>query len=95
MPQSLARLPIHLVFSTKNRERLISNKVRDSLHAYMATVLKNPGCTPIRLNSVEDHVHILFELSRTVSVSEAVEEVKKASSKWIKTQGVEFAGFAW
>ena len=95
MPQSLARLPIHLVFSTKNRNRLITDAVRNSLHAYMATVLQNLGCPAILINSVEDHVHILFELARTVSVSEAVEEVKKASSKWIKTQGAEFAGFAW
>ena len=95
MSQSLARLPIHLVFSTKNRDRIITDKVRNSLHAYMATVLQNLGCAAILINSVEDHVHILFELARTVCVSEAVEEVKKASSKWIKTQGAEFAGFSW
>jgi len=95
MPQSLARLHIHLIFSTKNRERIISDRVRDSLHAYMATVLQNLGCPPVLINSVEDHVHVLFELARTVAVSAAVEDVKKASSKWIKTQGGEFAGFAW
>jgi len=44
---------------------------------------------------MDDHVHILYELARTVSVSQAVEEVKKSSSKWIKTQGAEFAGFSW
>ena len=95
MPQSLARLHVHLIFSTKHRERFITNAVRDSLHAYMATVLQNLGCAPVLINSVEDHVHILFELARTVSVSQAVEDVKKSSSKWIKTQGNEFAGFAW
>jgi len=95
MPQSLSRLHIHLIFSTKNRERIISDRVRDSLHAYMATVLQNIGCPSVLINSVEDHVHVLFELARTVAVSAAVEEVKKASSKWIKTQGAEFAGFAW
>ena len=95
MPQSLARVHIHLIFSTKNRERIISDRVRESLHAYMATVLQNLGCPPVLINSVEDHVHILFELARTVAVSSAVEDVKKASSKWIKTQGGEFAGFAW
>jgi REP element-mobilizing transposase RayT len=94
MPQSLARLHIHLIFSTKNRERLISDDVRDSLHAYMATVLQNRGCSPVLINSVEDHVHILFDLARTVTVSSTVEEVKKASSKWIKTQGAAFASFA-
>lgn len=95
MPQSLARLHIHLIFSTKNRERIISDRVRDSLHAYMATVLQNLGCPPVLINSIEDHVHVLFELARTVAVSAAVEDVKKASSKWIKTQGGEFAEFAW
>lgn len=95
MPQSLARLHVHLIFSTKHRERVITEAVRDPLHAYMATVLQNLGCAPVLINSVEDHVHILFELARTVPVSQAVEEVKKSSSKWIKTQGAEFAGFAW
>ena len=95
MPQSLARLHVHLIFSTKHRERFLTNAVRPSLHAYMATVLQNLGCPPVLINSVEDHVHILFELGRTVAVSTAVEEVKKTSSKWIKTQGDEFAGFSW
>ncbi len=95
MPQSLARLHVHLIFSTKHRERLITDAVRDSLHAYMATVLQNLRCAPVLINSVEDHVHILFELARTVSVSQAVEDVKKSSSKWIKAQGAEFVGFAW
>jgi REP element-mobilizing transposase RayT len=95
MPQSLARLHVHLVFSTKNREPVLHDAVRASLHAYMATVLQNIECPTVLINSVADHVHLLFELGRTVSVSEAVEEVKKSSSKWIKTQGPEFAGFSW
>ena len=95
MPQSLARLHVHLVFSTKNREPLITDAVRESLHAYMATVLQNLGCAPVLINSVEDHIHLLFDLGRTVAVSQAVEDVKKSSSKWIKTQGPGFAGFAW
>lgn len=95
MPQSLARLHIHLVFSTKNREPIITDVVRNSLHAYMATVLQNLGCHPVLINSVEDHVHLLFELARTVAVSQAVEDVKKSSSKWIKTQGPTFSKFAW
>ena len=95
MPQSLARLHIHLIFSTKHRAPLLHDSVRDSLHRYMAVVLQNLGCPPTLINSVEDHVHILFELGRTVAVSAAVEAVKKTSSKWIKTQGAELARFAW
>jgi putative transposase len=95
MPQSLACLRIHLVFSTKNRQTFITDSVREVMHAYMAVVLQNLGCTPLLINSVEDHVHVLFDLSRTVSVSAVVEQVKKASSKWIKTQVPHLGEFAW
>ena len=95
MAQSLARLHVHLVFSTKNRERIITDSVRPMLHAYMATVLQNLDSPADLINSVDDHVHILFDLARTVAISTVVEDVKKSSSKWIKTQGSEFATFAW
>jgi REP element-mobilizing transposase RayT len=61
----------------------------------MATVLKNLGCHAELINSVEDHVHVLFDLARTVSVSEAVEQIKKSSSKWIKGQAPRFHAFSW
>jgi REP element-mobilizing transposase RayT len=95
MAQSLASLHIHLVFSTKNRETFLSENIRSDLHAYMATVLKNLGCPALLINSMEDHVHILFDLGRTVAISTAVEEVKKTSSKWIKTKGTSVSMFAW
>jgi REP element-mobilizing transposase RayT len=95
MPQSLARLYVHLIFSTKKRQRLLSDRLRESLHAYMATLLQNLGCPPVLINSTEDHVHILFEIARSVAVSQTVEDVKKISSKWMKSQGPEFADFAW
>ena len=95
MPQSLARLHIHLVFSTKHRERFITDAVRESLHGYMATVLQNIKCAPVLINSVEDHVHLLFDLARTVSISAVVEDVKKSSSQWIKGEGPSFTQFEW
>ena len=95
MSQSLARLHIHLIYSTKNRSPFLHDRIREALHRYMATVLQNAGCHTDLINSVEDHVHILFELSRTLPLAKAVEDVKKTSSKWIKTQGDEFTDFAW
>ncbi len=95
MPQSLARLHVHVVFSTKHRTPWLADAVRDSLHRYMGAVLADIGCPPAAIGSVEDHVHVLFELARTVPVSAAVEAMKTSSSKWIKTRGPEFADFAW
>jgi REP element-mobilizing transposase RayT len=95
MPQSLASLHLHLVFGTKNRHPWIVDSVRPALHAYMATVLQNLGCAPVLINSVEDHIHLLFDLARTVAVSKVVEDVKKSSSKWLKSQGPSLSDFAW
>ena len=95
MPQSLAKIYLHLIFSTKDRAPTINDRMRDPLHRYMATVLKNLGCHADLINSVADHVHLLFELGRTVGVSKVVEDVKKSSSKWIKTQAGGPRDFAW
>jgi putative transposase len=96
MPQSLARAILHVVFSTKNRTPFLRDAdLRPRLHAYMAGVLQNIGCDPILINGVEDHVHILCNLSRTLTMAGLVEEVKKASSKWMKDQGASYHDFFW
>jgi putative transposase len=95
MPQSLSRLYVHLIFSTKDRTPLITETVRDPLHAYMSGILQNLGCFVVLINSMEDHVHLLFDLARTVALSKVVEETKKSSTKWMKTQSNTFFGFAW
>jgi REP element-mobilizing transposase RayT len=69
--------------------------VRPELHAYLSTVFKNLKCPVLILNSVEDHVHILFSLHRTVALATVVEDAKKSSSKWIKTLSADLLSFAW
>src|ERR1043165_61872 len=95
MPQSLAKILIHLVYSTKNRDRVLTETVRDELHRYTAGILRELGSPALLVNSVEDHIHIVLSLSRTRSISEIVEEVKTGTSKWIKTKGSEFSNFHW
>jgi len=74
---------------------VITDAVREELHRYQAVTLRNLGCEPVLINSVEDHVHALFEMSRTVTIAKVVEEVKASSSRWMKTRGEAFAGFGW
>jgi len=95
MSQSLAKTLIHLIYSTKNRERFLTDDARDELHRYSAGILKEWESPAILINSVEDHVHILYSQSKNYSLSKIVEEVKKGSSKWIKTKGTGFATFHW
>lgn len=95
MPQSLSRILIHLVFSTKDRQRVLTPEIQTELHPYLAGTLDNIECPSIQVGGVDDHVHMLFGLARTRSIAEVVEKVKTSSSKWIKTKGPQFASFHW
>ncbi len=95
MAQSLAKLLVHLIYSTKNRELLLPDNIRDELHRYTAGILKEWDSPTILINSVKDHVHILFSLSKNHAVSKIVEEAKKGSSKWLKTKASSLASFHW
>ena len=93
MPQSLANILVHVIFSTKERRPLIDDDVRAGLHGYLAGILKEIESPALIINSVADHVHILCVLSKNLPACKLVEEVKKSSSKWMKTQEVPL--FAW
>jgi len=95
MPQSLAKLYVHLVFSTKNREQIIIDAIRSDLHAYMGGILNGMKCTPIEINTEPDHAHLLFLLARTTTMSDVVGNVKKSATDWLRTKGPEFLAFHW
>ncbi len=95
MPQSLSSILIHLIFSTKHRQPLVTAQVEPDLYAYMAGILQEKRCPALTIGGMPDHVHVLFLLARTRSVSEVVEDLKKDSSKWMKTQGASFRDFYW
>ena len=95
MPQSLSRILIHLVFSTKNRDRGLSAAVQTELYPYLAGTLDNLDCTPLQVGGIEDHVHLLFGLSRTRTIANLVETLKTGSSKWLKTKAPALVDFHW
>ena|SRR5687767_10413462 len=86
MSQSLARNIIHLIYSTKERRPLLDDAFRSALHGYATGILADEGCFTIAINSVADHMHILFELNKTIALSTAIQNVKQGTSRWIKTQ---------
>jgi REP element-mobilizing transposase RayT len=95
MPQSLAKIYIHLVFSTKNRERSIPDEIRADLHAYIGGILNQLGCSPVEINSEPDHAHLLFVMTRTETLSNIAGKIKKSSNDWLRTRGASFARFYW
>ena len=95
MSQSLANIIVHLVFSTKERRPLLREEERGQLHAYITGVLKNHDSPLIEINSVRDHIHILFVQSKNHAPAKIVEQVKTSSSAWIKTLNPWYADFSW
>src|SRR2546422_8229317 len=95
MPQSLSSILVHLVFSTKNREPFITPAIETELYPYMAKTLRELKSPSLAIDGASDHVHILFSLTRVITIANLVEEVKTSSSKWIKTKGREFRNFHW
>ena len=95
MSQSLAKIYIHAIFSTKNRASCLSPDIRHELFPYMATVLQNLDCPPIIVGGEKDHLHILCALSKNLSAKDFIAKIKPPTSKWLKTKGVRFGKFQW
>jgi putative transposase len=95
MPQSLTKVYVHLVFSTKYRQPIIGDEVKDELYDYVGGICKQWECNPIKIGGYYDHVHILCILSKKIALMKLLEEVKKGSSKWMKTKGHNYENFYW
>src|SRR5258708_4635661 len=96
MPQSLANVLLHIVFSTKDRRPFLqSEEVRGEMNAYLIGTLQNIGCPSLIVRTVEDHMHCLCQLSRTRTIADLVQEMKVESSSWAKKQGPALRDFAW
>ena len=95
MPQSLSSILIHLVFSTKHREPLITPAIEPDLHDYMGGIFRGCDCPSLLIGGTTDHIHALFVLSRTKTIADVVGDVKSGSSKWIKTKGELYQAFQW
>ena len=83
MPQSLAKVYLHVVFSTKNRVPLLADDWRDELFRVLGGAANNLGCQSLIVGGVADHVHLLFQLGRTITIADAVGKIKSTSSAWI------------
>jgi len=95
MSQSLVKNLVHLVYSTKHREPLIPKEHQAALFAYKAGIFKQWESPALVIGGMEDHVHALFALSKNHPLKRIVEEVKKGSSKWMKSDGPRVQQFSW
>ena len=95
MPQSLAEVLVHIVFSTRDRQPWIDDSWRAELHAYIGGVIRNTRGTLVTAGSIEDHIHLLVRVPRTVAFGDLVRAVKIASGNWIRKRISIAGGFRW
>ena len=80
MAQSLSRILLHLVFSTKDREPCLDDDLRPRVFAYLAEIGRDMGCEVYRVGGTADHVHMAIALTRTLAVADFMKKVKGTSS---------------
>lgn len=95
MAQSLSKLYVHIVFHIKNTHTPIHKQDKPELFSYIGSIIKDNDSIPIIINGVEDHIHILCVMSKNIALAKLVEEIKRHSSRWIKTRGTHYKQFAW
>ena len=97
MPQSLSKVLIHVIFSTRSRQPFLKNRDdRLRVHEFIGGISREQACSPFIVGGTADHVHLLASLGRSVSQAELIKEVKRASSLWIKKElGKPYRLFGW
>lgn len=92
---SYANLRVHLIWSTKDREKLIRDNFRDDLYAYIGGIVRKRKNVLLAAGGVEDHLHLLVGIHQTQSIADLVRDVKSNSSVWIRETQSNLTGFAW
>ena len=95
MPQSLAAMYAHLVWSTKNRTTSIRPAWESRLHEYIGGIVAARGGVLLVAGGMPDHIHLLVSLGREWSLAEVLRDVKAGSSKWVHDQFPDDREFAW
>jgi len=95
MAQTLVKLYIHIVFSTKNRANLIQPEIEDELFSYIGGISNNNKSKLLAANGTANHIHLLISMNKNIELSKLVGYIKRDSSKWIKTKGNSYRLFQW
>jgi len=89
------RVWLHVIWSTKNRERIITKELKPEL---LEHIRKNAGTKNIFLdfiNCVEDHIHMTMSLGNDQTISKTAQLIKGESSNWINKNNLVQGHFEW
>ncbi|MGD0712156.1 MAG: IS200/IS605 family transposase [Bacteroidales bacterium] len=95
MANTYSQITIQLIFAVKNREAMIASSFRETLHKYIAGIIRNQKQKLLSINSVSDHIHILIGQSPSCCLSDLVREIKSESSRFINENKYSKFKFYW
>jgi putative transposase len=95
MPQSYTNLLYHVVFSTKNRQPLITSECETRLYDYIGGTVRKQGGVALAINGTADHVHLLVKLRPDKSVSDILRDLKANASGWLHEVFPDLRHFSW
>jgi putative transposase len=95
MSHTFTKIWMHVVFSTHERQPIISPRLEAFLHRHLGHLLKEMECTPLAINGMPDHIHLLFQLNPNKSIAEIIKNVKGNSSHTINQSNLVENKFAW
>jgi putative transposase len=95
MPRTYTQNFYHMVFSTKNRVELVTPDLELRLYPFLGGILRDLRCTPIAINGMPDHVHILARYPADLAHSDMLRHIKSRSSKWIHESFAHLQQFTW
>ena len=95
MAHSYTSILIHYVFSTKNREKIMTVELQERLWPYMGGIARENNMKALAIGGIEDHVHLLISLPSTLSIAKAIQLIKGGSSKWVHDTFPNYNNFKW
>jgi REP element-mobilizing transposase RayT len=95
MTNTYTQIHIHAVFAVQNRFSLIQNQWQEELYKYVTGIIANHGHKLLQIGGMPDHIHVLFGMRPTQSLSNLMQEIKGSSSSWINKKQLVMGRFSW
>ena len=95
MAQSLYKIYLHIIFHTKTESPNVEAEDIPRLHEYIGALVNSTGSQILSVGGTGNHVHVLLMFSKTDTVAHIIEEMKRNSSRWLKTVSPRYKNFAW
>ena len=95
MSQSFTNLLYHIIFSTKDRRRLITLEYQPRLYQYIGGTIRELGGLSLGINGMEDHVHVLAKIRPDNALSNVLRTLKAGASGWMHDVFPRLSDFSW